>query len=248
MTKFFFHKLIKNNVFHLGWILKENEPLDFYAYIAVLGQIRSIDEITRAFIFFTTDTLECPSLFDLGGTENSSSSSSSDASSNNLDDERSAVFPLKWVSDRSKFAIIPDQKQKSLLRRSQRLRNSMTTATNGDSSTDSSSSLSSQSTSPTTTLLVAEFTANLKHSSNPYYACLYVATKNKEVNSGSFRFTHQGDSAFGKIITSKDLLPLFLVIIFYIILLCFSALFSGLNLGKLNFWIEKNVLFIYLFF
>lgn len=244
MTK----KVIKNNVFHLGWILKENEPVDFYAYIAVLGQIRSIDEITRAFIFFTTDTLECPSLFDLGGTteNSSSSSSSSDASSNNLDDERSAVFPLKWVSDRSKFAIIPDQKQqqKSLLRRSQRQRNSMLTATNGggDSSTDSSSSLSSQSTqSPTTTLLVAEFTANLKHSSNPYYACLYVATKNKEANSGSFRFTHQGDSlAVGKIITSKDLLPLFLVIIFYIILLCFSALFSGLNLGKFNFYIKKK--------
>ena len=57
-------------------------------------------------------------------------------------------------------------------------------------------------------------------------------------------FVHQGSqNVYTQIITTKDFLPIYIVIIFYIILLCFSALFSGLNLGLMSLDLtELNIL------
>lgn len=90
----------------------------------------------------------------------------------------------------------------------------------------------------------------LAHSTSKYYLCFFFEKQlsgdddtneysdemeylKQRVNYDSF--VHQGQSnPFIQIITTKDLLPIYLVVIFYFTLLCFSALFSGLNLGLMS--------------
>lgn len=212
----------------------------------MLGQIRSPDDIERAYIFFTTNRESCPPLLgiDIDLQENSSDTtswpwSSSSLSSSESTNDRSGVFPLKWNIERSKFAIA-DQPRIAL----RKLKNQRSQRRN----THDNSALDSLMY-PSTSLLVAEFTAQLQHSASEYFTCLHVATKklDNNENSESFKFTHQGNNklAFAQIVTTKDLLPIFLVVIFYLILLAFSALFSGLNLGKLIF---KNISQFIVFF
>ncbi|CAF1059334.1 unnamed protein product [Brachionus calyciflorus] len=91
-----------------------------------------------------------------------------------------------------------------------------------------------------TTLLVAETNIKLKHSSRSYFTCLSFS---KDPNE-NLVFFHQGSkNVFSQIITTRDLLPIYLVVIFYFVLLCFSALFSGLNLGLMSLDLtELNIL------
>jgi metal transporter CNNM len=96
------------------------------------------------------------------------------------------------------------------------------------------------------TLLVAETAVRLKHNSSKYYACVHFKKKSADLNDKqlitnnesdihSLKFVHQGTSnVWTQIITTKELLPIYLVIVFYFVLLCFSALFSGLNLGLMS--------------
>lgn len=209
---------LTNNV-KTGWSLKENEYVDFIAYIAVLDQIQNEDEIEdfEGFMFFTTNLIYC----NLGLDNFSSSSSSSN--------ENSAIFPLKFNVIRSKFAIVRNISSSSGgdRRRVKRLSSS--------SSSTNEASVTTMATMEATTLLYADLHVKLKHMPGKYYACVYVAKKGVEKSSGGSetrKFTHQGSAnPFSQIITTKDLLPIYLVCIFYFILLCFSALFSGLNLG-----------------
>lgn len=89
-------------------------------------------------------------------------------------------------------------------------------------------------------LLMADLMVKFKYNSNKYYACLNFAKKdktgfNKEADMSNLKYTHQGvENTMTQIITTKDLLPIYLVVVFYFTLLCFSALFSGLNLGLMS--------------
>ena len=76
-------------------------------------------------------------------------------------------------------------------------------------------------------LLVAEASIKFKHSSDKYYTCLNL--------SSTYPTVHQGTkNIFTHIITTKELLPIYLVVVIYFLLLCLSALFSGLNLGLMS--------------
>jgi metal transporter CNNM len=64
---------------------------------------------------------------------------------------------------------------------------------------------------------------------------LRVSKRENDPNQNQIVFFHQGTrQAYTQIITTKELLPIYLVILFYFVLLCFSALFSGLNLGLMS--------------
>ncbi|RNA34637.1 metal transporter CNNM4, partial [Brachionus plicatilis] len=95
-----------------------------------------------------------------------------------------------------------------------------------------------------TTLLVGQADIILSHSSDKYYTCVSYAKNYTANEKAQIEFSHQGiDNIYGQIITTKDLLPIYLVVIFYLILLFFSALFSGLNLGLMSLDLtELNIL------
>jgi len=127
------------------------------------------------------------------------------------------VFSLKFNSKRSKFHNSNSMKRKFI-----RNQNSLDKAN-------------------TNTFLVAEANIQLKYNSSKYYACVYFEKKrnsssnNKNETFFLSKFVHQGDkNVWTQIITTRELLPIYLVIIFYFILLLFSALFSGLNLGLMS--------------
>jgi metal transporter CNNM len=100
------------------------------------------------------------------------------------------------------------------------------------------------------TLLVANVDVNFIYSKDKYYTCLHFSKKQDAEDDLDLRrldqlkFVHQGTTnPYTQIITTQELLPLYLVIIIYIILLCFSALFSGLNLGLMSLDLtELNIL------
>jgi hypothetical protein len=102
------------------------------------------------------------------------------------------------------------------------------------------------------TLLFGSARIRLPHNSSKYYTCMAFAKKKASgIVSGTdkselsiqdfvelarrLRYVHQGNkNVWSHIITAKALLPFYLVIVFYFVLLCFSALFSGLNLGLMS--------------
>lgn len=77
-------------------------------------------------------------------------------------------------------------------------------------------------------LFLGETKIILEHSQDQYYACIG--------NSLNNTFYHQSNSdcLMTTLVTNKSLIPLYLVVVFYLLLLCFSALFSGLNLGLMS--------------
>jgi hypothetical protein len=102
-----------------------------------------------------------------------------------------------------------------------------------------SNSMNSLDKANTNTFLVAEANIQLKYNSSKYYACVYFEKKRNSSNNKNAKFlskfVHQGDkNVWTQIITTRELLPIYLVVIFYFILLLFSALFSGLNLGLMS--------------
>jgi hypothetical protein len=128
--------------------------------------------------------------------------------------ELNYVFSLKFNSNRSKF-----YNSNSMKRRFIRNQDSLDMANKN-------------------TLLVAEANIQLKYNTSKYYACVYFEKKNSTNDKKETflsKFVHQGDkNVWTQIITTRELLPIYLVIIFYFILLLFSALFSGLNLGLMS--------------
>jgi hypothetical protein len=102
------------------------------------------------------------------------------------------------------------------------------------------SSANSLPSGPHSTLLVASVDVSFVYSTEKYYTCLYFAKKaspndvfTEAIDYG--KFVHQGTAnPYTQIMTTKEHLPFYLVITFYIVLMCFAALFSGLNLGLMS--------------
>lgn len=130
----------------------------------------------------------------------------------NISEKVDYIFKLEFDQNRSKFF------NNSALKK-HRIRN-----------TDRSQLIPNRST-----LLVAETTVFLKYNASIYYPCIHFERQNHSKREDTLKFIHQGTrNKWTHIITTRELLPIYLVIVFYSILLCFSALFSGLNLGLMS--------------
>jgi hypothetical protein len=200
-----------------GWVLHENENLDFLAFIVVAEAVETLDDIQDGYVFFTTNFQNC----DLSA-----------ANSSKKNKENSDLFKLKFLKGRSKFSNLAALN--IISRRPRRW----------TPSSDVDSAAASTTTTVPSSLIVAEFNLKLTYQNEKYFTCLHFSKKSKPADqdqddddddSIALKFQHQGTgNAFTHIITTKDLLPIYLVCIFYFVLLCFSALFSGLNLGLMS--------------
>ncbi|KAH8421235.1 hypothetical protein KR009_006129, partial [Drosophila setifemur] len=79
----------------------------------------------------------------------------------------------------------------------------------------------------------ATYAVKFPSSKNIFYVCAKNAeeSKNHSTAESTTPFAHQGNSEWLKVATHEPLLPIWLAIIIIVTCLCFSALFSGLNLG-----------------
>jgi hypothetical protein len=212
------------NKLNSGWLLRADEKIELFMYVVVAEDIRNTSDIKAGLIFFTTDPAECKS-----------SSFPSSNSDGDTDRDTQVLFPLTFSKGKSKMHHYNLPGNGGL---------------NGNFSTNES--LTTTPPLPTdidSTLLVASVDVTFIYSTEKYYTCLYFAKKTSEddvltepIDYG--KFIHQGTtSPYTQIITTKEFLPIFLVVIFYIVLLCFSALFSGLNLGLMSLDLsELNIL------
>jgi hypothetical protein len=87
-----------------------------------------------------------------------------------------------------------------------------------------------------TSLLRALVKVKLKYTSKKYFSCLHISTNaTRNFSNRTFEFQHQGtQNIFTHVITTKEFLPIYLVIILYSVLMLFSSLLSGLNVGLMS--------------
>lgn len=194
-----------------GWVLKENEEVDFMLYLFVKERITDLSQVVNSYVYFTLHQNVC----------NETNLEVYDHTKK-YSETATYAFKLNFDGDRSKLY---GQNNKNSLRRvtkgarMQRDVNSQSNQTNGMSFEKN-------------TLLVGNATIRLKHGSPKYYACVHFESNNTQ-NRGVLNYVHQGDlNLWCNVVTQQDLLPIWAVVILYLILLMFSSLCSGLNLGK----------------
>jgi hypothetical protein len=203
------------NQLKFGWIFKANENIDLLFYLLVEEKINSFDDIESSYVYFTTNKLSCnitePEVFD---------------SKSEILDNQNYIFKLEFLDDRSKLyhnSLVKDRKK---FRRLMPRNANITNANNQNRHNN--------------TMLVAHSIINFEHVSSKYYACVSFTKKidSSDPISNStknLKFVHQGEkNIWTHVITKKDMMPLYLVIIIYVVLLMFSALCSGLNLGLMS--------------
>lgn len=209
-----------------GWVFKAHEEYTLLAYILVDHKIYSLEDIEYGFIYFTTNKVQCQTENDLtyAVTEEGEMIDYKSHKNSNL------IFRLDFLPDRSRFLRQIDG-QNIEIKQKRRL-----------NQRDHQSSMQKNDT-----ILVGRVNIRLKYSSNTYYTCVFFSKKDSMTSTYKYPvvqtgenitdllFVHQGvDNIFSQIITTEDLLPIYVVICLYFILLCFSALFSGLNLGLMS--------------
>lgn len=74
----------------------------------------------------------------------------------------------------------------------------------------------------------------LPYSSKPLYICLQQFDPDDDIHDQTRFYSHQGNDYWVSIVTTKSFIPSWARIFLFIILLCLSGLFSGLNLGLMS--------------
>jgi len=201
-----------------GWVLKDSQEIDFLFYIFVRGRITDLEEIDASFVYFTTSQNNC----------NLSTSYQIYNPETKYSEDTQLIFKLTFIDERSKLYR---SKNLSGIRRRNFLHKIDTRSTEDAPILEPSAN---------STLLVGHSLIMLKFNPSNYYTCIHFSRKKSTIEGvtkpdKSLRFVHQGtDSLWGSVITTQDIMPIWIVIILYIILLMFSSLCSGLNLGLMS--------------
>lgn len=196
-----------------GWVLKENVEVDFMLYLFVEEQITDLSQVVNSYVYFTLHQNVC-------------NETNLEVYDHTKKYSKTATYAFKVDFDGDRSKLYGQKKGNRLMRKSAKRRiisrdvNSQSDQTNGMSYEKN-------------TLLVGNATIRLKHGSPKYYACVHFASNMTQDEEGEFNYVHQGDlNLWCNIVTQQDLLPIWAVVILYFILLMFSSLCSGLNLGK----------------
>lgn len=199
-----------------GWILKENQKIEFLFYLFVQEKITKLSDIAKSYVYFTSNKNQC------------------NISNQEVYDEKAVysedtdfMFQLKFLDERSKLY----QKNSNLIRR----RSKIHRITKRGSLDETSDSLDDDMYYNNNTLLVGHAVVQLKYDPSKYYVCVHFATKQQAKKDSALHFVHQGGKKiWTNVITTQDMLPIWAVIIFYFGLLMLSSLCSGLNLGLMS--------------
>ncbi len=200
-----------------GWILKENEPVDFLFYLFVEEKIVDLNEVHASYVYFTLNKNVC----------NESNLQVYDPTKK-YSEKANYIFKLNFLPERSKIYQRNNNHTRRNNNRSKGLHKVIPRDVSWqNNATDNSMFYTNN------TMLVGHAVIRLKHGSPKYFTCVHFSTKRNYKNETSLDFVHQGGrNIWLNVITTKDLLPIWAVVIFYFILMMFSALCSGLNLGK----------------
>ena len=202
------------NELKFGWILKENQKIDMLFYMLVEDKINLLDDIESSYLFYTTSKSDCSLTKGVLYEENMEVVPSNTST---------LIFKLDFLDERSKLYQNVLVKSRSRLHRISQRNSNTTDAANMHNNT----------------MLVAHALISLPYEATKYYACLSFAKKTKNdnltIDLHELRFVHQGEkNIWTHIITTKDFMPVYVVVIVYVVLLLVSALCSGLNLGLMS--------------